>query len=533
MAQALSSASSRGDWRLLFLQRDRVGAVTADDVNRVARAYLKRPNRTVGVYIPVERPERLVVSASPDLETLVKDYKGGTTTAAGEAFDPSLENLERRTKFVDLNGIKAGLLQKKNRGETVSLVLTLHYGNEESLRGLTSAAGMLPTLMMAGTKKHDRQALREVMDAQGIRISTGGGGGGRRGGRRGGGRGGPGALGQLTFSVEAKRTTLPAAIKLLGEILREPAFPQADFDNMKRRSRAMSEMMRTEPAALAGNRLSRALSPYPPDDVRYVPTAEESAKRLEAVTLAQVIELYEKQLGATQGELAIVGDFDPEPALEQLRAVLKDWKADVPVKRIARHAPTRDSGAKESILTPDKANADFRAGLAFELKETSPEYAALRLGNFILGGGTLSSRLGNRIRQKEGLSYGVTSAITVSPLDPSGTFTISAITNPLNIDRVEKAALEELTEFRNNGPTASELKDAQKAYLESQKVSRTTDGAIAGQIAANLRLGRTFGHAMTLEKRIAELTPEDVKGAFQRFVDPKKLVIIRAGDFKK
>ncbi len=302
---------------------------------------------------------------------------------------------------------------------------------------------------------------------------------------------------------------------------------------MKRRSLAMSARNRSEPASLAGNRLSRALSPYPPDDVRYVPTAEESAKRMEAVALAQVIELYQKQLGATEGELAIVGDFDPEPTLEHVRAILKDWKADVPYRRIARLAPTRQSGAKDNILTPDKANADFRAGLAFSMKETSPEYAALRLGNFILGGGTLSSRLGNRIRQKEGLSYGVTSAITVSPLDPSGTFTITAITNPLNIDRVEKAALEELTAFRNDGPTPSELRDAQKAYLESQKVSRTSDGAIAGLIAANLRLRRTFEHAMSLEKRIAELTPEDVKGVFQRFIDPKKLVIIRAGDFKK
>jgi zinc protease len=533
MAQALSSASSLGDWRLLFLQRDRIQAVTAEDVNRVARTYFKRTNRTVGVYIPVEKPERLIVSASPDLEALVKDYKGGSTAVAGEVFDPSLENLERRTRIVDLGGIKAGLLQKKNRGETVSLVLTLHYGNEESLKGLTTAAGMLPSLMMAGTKKHDRQALREVMDADGIRISSGMGGGPRRGGRRGGGGGGPGTLGQLTFSIEAKRSTLPKAIELLGEILREPAFPETDFENAKRRSLAMSARMRGEPAAMAGNRLSRALSPYPPDDVRYVPTAEESAKRMEAVTLAQVIELYQKQLGATQGELAVVGDFDVEPTLSQIRTILKDWKADVPAKRIDRLAPTRQNGAKETILTPDKANADFRAGLAFALRETSPEYAALRLGNFILGGGTLSSRLGNRIRQKEGLSYGVTSAITVSPLDPSGTFTITAITNPLNIERVEKAALEELNEFRNNGPTTVELKDAQKAYLEAQKVSRTSDGAIAGQIAANLRLGRTFAHAMELEKRIAELTPEDVKAAFGRFIDPKKLVIIRAGDFKK
>jgi zinc protease len=227
MAQALSSASALGDWRLMFLQRDRIQAVTADDVNRVARTYFKRPNRTVGVYIPVEKPERLSVSAAPDLEALVKDYKGGSTAAAGEVFDPSLENLERRTKFVDLGGVKAGLLQKKNRGETVSLVLTLHYGNEESLKGLTTAAGMLPSLLMAGTKKHDRQSLRDVMDAEGIRISPGaGGGGGRRGGRRGGGGGGPGTPGQLTFSIEAKRSTLPTAIKLLGEILREPAFPK-------------------------------------------------------------------------------------------------------------------------------------------------------------------------------------------------------------------------------------------------------------------------------------------------------------------
>jgi zinc protease len=533
MAQALSSASALGDWRLLFLQRDRTQAVTAADVNRVARTYFQRPNRTVGVYIPVDLPERLTVSAAPPLESLVKDYKGGTAVAVGEAFDPSYENLDSRTKIVSFNGIKAGLLPKKNRGETVSLMLTLHYGNEESLKGQTTAAGMLPSLMMAGTKKHDRQALREEMEALGIRIFAGAGGGGRGRGRRGGGGGGGGTPGQLTFSVQAKRSTLPTAIKLLGEILREPAFPEAEFDNMKRRSRSFAAIMRTEPSALAANRLARTLSPYPPDDVRYVPTADENAKRLEAVTLAQVIALYEKQIGAAEGELAIVGDFDPEPTLAQVQAILKDWKSDVPVKRIERLAPTRVAGAKENILTPDKANAVFAAGLAFALKETDPEYAALRLGNFILGGGTLSSRLGNRIRQKEGLSYGVTSGFTAAVLDPSASFTINAITNPVNIDRLEKAALEELIEFCTNGPSEHELKDAQKAYLEGQKVGRTSDPAIAGQIAANLRLGRTFAYAGALDKRIAALTPEEVKAAFQKLIDPKKLVIIRAGDFKK
>jgi zinc protease len=533
MAQALSSASALGDWRLLFLQRDRLQGVTADDVNRIARTYFQKHNRTVGLYIPEEKPQRLAIPAAPALDAMVKDYKGGAVAAAGEVFDPTPENLDARTRIVELGGLKAGLLPKKNRGETVSLVLTLHYGNEDSLKGQTTAAGMLPGLLMSGTKKHDRQALREELEALGIRIAPGVGGfGGGRGPRGGGGGGGLGTLGQLTFSIQAKRSTLPAAINLMGEILREPAFPAAEFDAIKRRSRAGVAMGRTEPAALAANRLARALSPYSPGDVRYVPTPDENEKRLEAVSLDQVIALYDKQLGAMEGELAVVGDFDPEPTLARIKEILKDWKSDVPVKRIERSARGDHAALKEIIRTPDKANAVFVAGLAFPLKDTDPEFAALRLGNLILGGNTLSSRLGVRIRQKEGLSYGVTSAFTASPRDADASFTVNAITNPENIDRLEKAFTEELSEFLAGGPSPKELADAQQAYREAQKVSRTTDGAIAGQIAANLRLGRMFAHLTEQEKRIAALTPEDVRAAFRKHIKPERLVIVRAGDFK-
>src|SRR5205814_7777668 len=142
----------------------------------------------------------------------------------------------------------------------------------------------------------------------------------------------------------------------------------------------------------------------------------------------------------------------------------------------------------EEIRTPDKANAVFHAGLAFRLKEGDPDYAALRLGNFLFGGGTLSSRLGNRIRQKEGLSYGVTSSFTASPRDPSASFTINAITNPVNIDRVEKAVIEELTQFLAEGPSLTELSDAQRAFLEAQKGGRGAgDAGIAAQITTNLQ----------------------------------------------
>src|SRR5262249_33651934 len=175
---------------------------------------------------------------------------------------------------------------------------------------------------------------------------------------------------------------------------------------MKSRSLTMLESSRTDPASLAQNKLQRALSPYKPDDVRYVPTTEENLARINSVTLDQVKALYEKQIGATQGELGIVGDFEPAPALAAIREILRDWKSEVPVRRITRQSPADMTGSKDEIITPDKANAVFLAGMAFPMMETDADYSALRIGNFLFGGGTLSSRLGNRIRQKEGLSYG-------------------------------------------------------------------------------------------------------------------------------
>ena len=344
MASALSSASGLGDWRLLFIERDRIAAVTAADVNRVAKIYFRQPNRTLGVYIPARESTRLAVPAAPSLESIVGGYQGGTVAEAGEEFDPSPANLDARVKIVNDGNLKAGLLAKKNRGQTVALALTLHYGNEESLRGHTTAAGMLPGLMVAGTKKHDRQALREALDALGVRISPGGGGRGR-GGRRGrGGGGGQGAPGQLSFSVDAKRDTLPKALELLAEILREPAFPTEEFETTKLRMASMLASGRTEPAMLAGNLLSRTLSPYSEGDVRYVPTLAESIERARNVTLEEVIAIYETQVGGGHAELAVVGDFDAPSTLALVKEMLSGWEAKVPYQRIERKVGRGDQG---------------------------------------------------------------------------------------------------------------------------------------------------------------------------------------------
>jgi len=216
-----------------------------------------------------------------------------------------------------------------------------------------------------------------------------------------------------------------------------------------------------------------------------------------------------------------------------VRKALAGWKSETRFERIERAVKADLTGAKDDILTPDKANAVFVAGLAFPLDDDSPDEVALEIGNFILGGGALSSRLGDRIRQKEGLSYGVTSSVSVPSRGDDARFTINAITNPANIDAVETAALEELRRFLQSGPSEEELSDAKTAWLESRKTGRSSDGSIAGQLAANLDLDRTFARVAADEKRVESLTPQQVQDAFRRHVDPEKLIIIRAGDFKK
>jgi zinc protease len=290
--------------------------------------------------------------------------------------------------------------------------------------------------------------------------------------------------------------------------------------------------MKTEPAMLAPRRLQRELNPYSKEDVRYVPTFEESVERLRAVNYDQVVQLYREYLGSQAGELTIVGDFDAGTCLPILKDALAGWKAAKPYARIKMPISTEPHSAQSQINTPDKANATYNAGLLFPLRDEDPAYPALLMGNFILGSGTLSSRLGDRIRQKEGLSYGVSSSMSVSSQDERASLTITAICNPQNMSRLEVAAQEELARLLQGGVTPEELDKAKQGYLQAQKVGLANDATLAG-VLSNLRyLDRTMAWEAELDKKIESLTPQQVNDALQKHVDPKHLIVVTAGDFE-
>jgi len=516
IGRTLSDWAAKGDWRLFFLHRDRVAKVTAEDVTRVAEKYLQRSNRTVGLYVPTAQVARTPIPETPNVAALVKDYKGGAAVAAGEAFDPTPENIEQRVQRSELpGGVKLALLPKKSRGEAVVLQMTLRYGNADALKGKVDAADFLGQLMERGTHKHTYQQLQDELNNNQITLSVGG------------------DVGSLMVSVRCKRSTLPRALELLREVLREPSFPQNEFEILKRQQVTQLRQSSTEPQSLAVIALRRKLSPYPSDDVRYVPTVEEWMARLAKLTIEDVRKLYEEQLSALAGEAAVVGDFDAPKTEKALAEMLKDWKSGTPYKRIEKEAHTGVKGEKVVIATPDKENAVYVAGFAVPMNDADSDYPAVTVANYVFGGGPLASRLADRVRRKDGLSYGVGSHFQAESLDRVGSFVMFAITNPKNIEKVDKAIAEEMDRFLKDGATAKEVEEGRKAYLAAAKNQRSSDGALASLLTGQLHAGRTSAYLADFEKKVADLTAEPVNDAFRKHVNPKRLVIIEAGDFTK
>jgi zinc protease len=515
MAQALCHWAGWGDWRLLFLHRDRLKKVSAADVHRVAAKYLVRSNRTVGEYVPVHRRERADVPATPDLTAMLKDFAGGSAIARGEVFDPTPENLEKRARRVTLaSGVKAALLPRKTRSEMVTLSFTLSYGNGKSLAGLQEACEFLPVMMLKGTRRHDGAGIkRELIQRDSAGISA------------------VGNTGTMGFSAACKREHLPEVVKLLGEILREPSFPEKDLETHKR---ARIEGLRSQlkdPLALATGALDRALSPRPATDIHYTPTTEEQIKRVEAITLEQVRNLYVDQVGAESGVLVVVGDFDPDAIVRQFDAVLGGWTATVPCRAIAGPPMSTVDSGSIVIETPDKENAVYVAGHQVTLGASDPDSLALAMGSQIFGNGGPPSRLWNRVREKDGLSYHVEARFLASEANQTGGFGIVALCNPANMSKVRRAVADELEKLLKDGVTRDELEAAKKSILTSRETF--SDAEISSILTSYALDSKAFVEHTAKSRKIGDLNVDQVNAALRKYLRPNKLVIVEAGAFRE
>ena len=513
LAVELSEWAAAGDWRLLFLYRDRVKALTAADVQRVATGYLKASNRTLGEFVPTAAPDRAPVAREPDIARAVEAITAGTTDE-GEAFVASLDNLAARTATRDLaGGLKAAFLPKKTRGGRVQVSLTFRHGDEKSLAGKREVAALTAALVERGTRTRSFTQLEDEKNKLTANVSIDGG------------------AGALTVRIETVRASLPAVIDLVTEMLQQPALAPAQLEIVRRQELADLQEQRQDPNAVAANRFARALSPWPRGDVRAQPTFDEEAAALKKITIADVRAYHQTFWGAGAGEVAAVGDFDAEALAAQLERNFGGWKRRAGYTRLAARA-FGSKAADEQLDTPDKEMAIVLAGHDLGLRDDHPDLPALIIASHILGGST-GSRVWMRLREQEGLSYGAWGYISAGELDPAGQVGLGAILAPQNLARGKAALIEELTRLVQTGVTDAEVTTAIKAWLDQQDNLRADDGFLVSLLASQRYLGRDFAWHRDLQARVAKVTAADVNRAMKTWLSPERLIIVSAGDLGK
>jgi zinc protease len=507
----LSEYIALGDWRLFFLARDRLPTIKAEDVARVSKAYFRRDNRTVGLFLPEDNPQRTEVPAAPTVEQVMKDFKAKSAGQQAEAFDPSQANIDARTKRLQFGPVKVALLAKKNRGETVNVAISLHIGNEQALRGQRENAAFSGRMLSRGTTKYTRAELSDEFDR--LKVS--------------GRVAGPGAGFQTT------RPNLAAALRLAVHVLKDPRFDPAEFEQLRTQTITGIQSQLAEPEARASDEMAKIFNVYPKDDWRYQPTLEEALDEVRAVKLDGAKEFHDRFYGADPAEIAIVGDFDEAEITGVLKELFANWEPQVKFERVA--SEYHDIAAAErKVETPDKENAVFIARENVNMRDDDADFPALYVADYILGGGSgFDSRLAARIRQKEGLSYGVGSELAVGSLDRDGAWSAYAIAAPQNVAKVEAAFREEIARAVKDGFTQKELDAAKSGILQIRAQNRAQDRALAGAWAANLYLGRTFTFSKQFEDKVMALRVEDVNAALRKHLDPAKISIVTAGDFRK
>lgn len=510
LVSILSEFSAMGDWRLLFLYRDRLRKVGVDDVRRVAGAYLKPAGRVLGTFIPTPNPERAEIPPPPDLSSALAGYTGGATAKQGEAFDPSPVNIESRLiRKTLVNGIRVALLPKKTRGGKVVASLALHWGNVTSTMNRSVACGLAGAMLLRGSGNHTRAQLQDAFQKLKADVSA------STSGAR----------------IETRRPQLADTLRLVSEVLRSPSFPPDEFAELKKSSIAQIESQRSDPGAIASESLALYLDPYPKGHWLQVLSMEDRIAGVRNASLEDVRKCHADLVGASGADFAAVGDFDPEQVMKLVEELFGDWKNPSPYARIPGLFFERPATQKEE-RTPDKANAVLRGGINLPLRDDDPDFPALVLGNYLLGG-TMAGRLPARIREKEGLSYSTYSTFSASPLDRSGKFGVSAIFAPQNKDKVEAAIREEINRVLRDGYTASEVAAAKNGILEARRLARTQDRSLLGRLGFYLFIDRTFFWDVEFERRIEALTPGEIREAMRRHIDAAKLSIRMAGDFKE
>jgi zinc protease len=515
-AIALTEYIGAGDWRLWFLYRDRIEKLTVEEVKAVARKYYKSSNRTYGVFIPDTAPDRAIVAETPDIKKLLTGYKGKETAVVKENFENSIANIKKNTEYGTLpNGGRYALLQKPTKGDKISASIVLRFGDENSLAFKGETASLLANMLVLGTTKLTREQIADELDRIKTDISFSGG------------------AGTLNIRINTDKANLPAALTLLDDLLKNPRFDPQEFSKLVLETKAGYEAGRTDPQTLAFERLSKLTSHYPKGHPYYAQTTDEALEELAKVKPEDLKKFYQDFYGANHSLSVFVGELDKKGITGFLQNSLGNWNSPAPYSPVEpKHFDVKST--TETINTPDKTNAVMGGAVNIKLSRKDQDYPAVVMANELLGGGAfLNSRIPQRLRENEGMSYGAGSYLNTEYKYNAGNWGVYAFFNPLYKGRLDSALRQEIDKAIIKGFTPDELIKSVSSFMEQNKTSLGSNEFLAGLIGNFMKDERDLDEFTGFESKVKALTTEQVSAALRKYFDRSKLVMVYGGDFEK
>ena len=514
ITQFLTEFIALGDWRALYAYRDSVQHVTVADVARVATTYFRDSNRTIGRFVPTKAPARAPLTESADVASYVKSVKDGAGIEQGEVFTASFDNIDARTQRGELKGgIKTALLPKKTRGGKVQLELHLHWGDAKSLQNRGAAPELLGALLARGTKAKTFQDLQDLEDQLKAHISI------------------TTETDGLTLHIDTLRDKLGPALDLASEILTTPVFPAKELELIKQESLAGLEQQLKDPQAIAFTLFQQLSSPWPKGDPRYHASTQERIDDIKKATVGDIAAFYRDFAGAGHGELIVIGDFEPKAIGAQVEKLTSTWTSKKAYQRLD-NKPFGAPGVQKSIDVKDKENSWLVLGHDLSMHDSDADYPAWIVMNNVLGGGA-GARMWMRIREKEGLSYGVASWVFAGALDDAGGIGGYAIMAPQNVAKAKASMIDEITKMTTGAVAKDELQRAKDTWLKELETNLADDSYVASLLENQLFRGRTMDFNRKMRAAVQAVTEADVAKVAKAHLAPGRLIIVDAGDQAK
>jgi len=500
LASQLGEYEASADWRYILDYPQRLQAVTPQDIQRVAQAYFLEHNRTVGYFIPDR-----IAEVKPEAANLIYPESpadpAATAQASVAAAPPQYLNFGSNARLI---------VQENSLDQTVALRASLYAGSINDPPGKAGLAQLTAGMLERGTQTHSKLELAQKLENMGSSLTL--------------------AAGLERAEVLGRFLSphLEQTLALFFEMLQAPAFEPEEFEKLKKQTLDQLRQRLDNTDVLAREELY--LSLYPKSHPHALDTATK-IQQLERLSLEDVKGFYAKHYGSNQMILTLVGDVKAQELQPKIQAALGKWKPQNPVQVKIPDVPSQAKGKQLIKTMKDKANISIAMGLQTQIKLGHPDYFPAALANHALGQSSLTSRLGLKVRDELGLTYGIYSHFPEAGLGASP-WLVGVTTNPENVKATIAATQEVIQHYRSTGISDEELALAKSSLIGSYLVGLATNPQIAERLtdAAFYRLGDNYIHKRA--DLIRQVSKAQVNQMIQQYFDVGRLNVVVVGNYE-